>query len=65
MFDMNEVYNAISNVGFPIFACVFMAKTQTKTIEKLSSIISSNTRALDRVLDRLGVEHEDNEGEVE
>lgn len=36
---MEEITNLISNVGFPIVACVFMYKSQqemTKTINELS-----------------------------
>lgn len=36
---MNELTNLISNVGFPIVACVFMYKSQqemSKTINELS-----------------------------
>lgn len=61
MLDMNEVYNAISNIGFPICACVYMGKMYKESIDKLSSVVSSNTRALDRVLDKLDIDY--NEGE--
>ena len=46
---LNDVINAISSCGFPIFACVYLAKSQAKQIERLSVIISKNTDAINKL----------------
>ena len=47
--NFNEIINAISSCGFPIFACIYLAKSQAKQIEKLSVIISKNTDAINKL----------------
>lgn len=47
--NFNEIISAISSCGFPIFACVYLAKSQAKQIEKLSVIISKNTDAINKL----------------
>jgi hypothetical protein len=43
---INDIVSLISTCGFPIFACVYLAKTQAKQIEKLSDVIERNTEAI-------------------
>jgi uncharacterized protein YoxC len=47
---MNEISQLISNVGFPIVACIFMYKQQVelnKTITELSNTLKSIDTRLD------------------
>lgn len=37
---MDEVITIISNVGFPICACIFMYVQNTKTLEKMENTIN-------------------------
>jgi len=49
---MNEIAELISNVGFPIMACIFMYKQQielNKTISELSSTLKSIDARLDNL----------------
>lgn len=52
--------NIISSIGFPIAACIYMAVTQRESIDKMKDVISNNTNALNRLIDRMdGLNHED------
>ena len=46
---MNDIVTMISTCGFPIFACIWLAKTQAKQIEKLTAIIQENTNVLNAI----------------
>lgn len=62
--DMNEIMNAISNVGFPIVACCFMAYYAVhlnKTIANLQSSIEANTATIATLISQKG--GEDNKSE--
>ena len=52
---MNEITTLISNVGFPIVACVFMYKQQTelqKTITELSTTLKGIDTRIQSLEDR-------------
>lgn len=56
---MNEILNAISNVGFPIVACCFLgyyAVNLNKNIAKLQSSIEANTATLAALISQQGGE---------
>lgn len=64
---MNDFVSLISNVGFPIFACVMMFKSMEKEQEnhkiesdKWTEALNNNTMVMKQLLDRLegGVKHE-------
>ena len=38
---MNDLTNLVSNVGFPIVACVFMYKQQVKLQETITDLTST------------------------
>lgn len=49
---MNEISQLISNVGFPIVACIFMYLQQVelnKSIKELSSTLTGIDTRLDRI----------------
>jgi len=53
---VNEVMQAISTVGFPIVACVFLFKQNTKlseTIGDLKSTLTENTTLLKIMINKL------------
>ena len=55
--EMNEILNAISNVGFPIVACCFMAYYAVhlnKTIANLQSSIEANTATIATLISQKG-----------
>lgn len=54
---MNDILNAISNVGFPIVACCFMAYYSVhlnKTIANLQSSIEANTATISTLISQKG-----------
>lgn len=64
---MADFVSLISNVGFPIFACVMMFKSMEKEQEnhkiesdKWTEALNNNTMVMKQLLDRLegGVKHE-------
>lgn len=59
---MQEISQLISNVGFPIVACIFMYKQQVKLQETITEL-SSTLKGIDTRmsgLEKLVVEKEDN-----
>lgn len=48
-----DIVNLIGSVGFPIAACIYMAVTQTKTVDKLRESVDNNTRIMERLLDKI------------
>lgn len=52
----HEITQLISTVGFPIVACVYMAKYQKTTIDSFRKSIDLNTQVLQRVLERLSMD---------
>lgn len=58
--------NIISNFGFPIACCIFMAWYQVKKIDVFTDTMNKNTETmnkhndiLERILDKLGEDVED------
>ena len=49
---MNELSNLVSNVGFPIVACVFMYKQQVKLQETITDL-TSTLKGIDTRLNQL------------
>ena len=49
---VQEIQELISNVGFPIVACVFMYK-QNLELQKSLSELSSTLKAIDTRIDRI------------
>ena len=50
---MNDIITIISTCGFPIFACVYLARTQAKELEKLGELIANNTKAINELKERV------------
>lgn len=50
---MTDFVNLISNVGFPIAACAYMAITYNKTISKLTGVIDNNTLSIERLAGKI------------
>ena len=57
---LQEIQEIISNVGFPIVACIFMYK-QNLDLQKSLSELSSTLKAIDARID--SIENEIKEGE--
>ena len=58
---MNELVTLISNVGFPIFACVMMFKAMEKEredhkveSEKWVTALNNNTNIMQKLYDKIG-----------
>lgn len=49
---MNEISQLISNVGFPIVACIFMYKQQVKLQETITEL-SATLKGIDTRLDTI------------
>ena len=49
---MEEIANLISNVGFPVVACVFMYKQQIKLQETITEL-SSTLKTIDARIENL------------
>lgn len=51
---MNEIINAISTVGFPIFMCIMIYNNQTKQLNEITKAITNNTDAISELSKKLG-----------
>lgn len=52
---MNEIVNIISNVGFPIAACIYVVRVQGKQIKYLSQVVRENTEVIRDFAERSSV----------
>lgn len=52
---MNEIVNVISNVGFPIAACIYVVRVQGKQIKYLSQVVRENTEVIRDFAERCSV----------
>ena len=50
---MNELIDFISSVGFPIAACIYMARIMRAEMQELTKVISHVGEAIDDLKDRL------------
>ena len=50
---MNEIINAISTVGFPIFMCIMIYQNQTKQLNEITKAITNNTNAISELSKKL------------
>ena len=62
---MDQLVNLISNVGFPIFACIMMFKSNEKEQEnhkaesdKWVEALNKNTNVMKELLNRLEARHD-------
>lgn len=53
---MNEIANLISTLGFPIVACIYLARNQAKSLDKMSDVVNANTRMVERLLTKIDAE---------
>ena len=58
---MNEIINAISTVGFPIFMCIMIYNKQTKQLNEITKAITNNTNAISELSKKLGMEEKEND----
>lgn len=58
---MNEIINAISTVGFPIFMCIMIYQNQTKQLNEITKAISNNTNAITELSEKLALEVKKND----
>ena len=49
---MNEIVNVVSNVGFPIFACVMMFQQQ-KELNRAIAELSATLKTIDARIDNI------------
>ena len=50
---MDEVTQMVSNVGFPIVACIFMAWFINNTLKDFTNTMRENTNMLAKLCDKL------------
>lgn len=58
---MNEIINAISTVGFPIFMCIIIYNNQTKQLNEITKAITNNTNAISELSKKLGMEEKEDD----
>ena len=58
---MNELINAISTVGFPIFMCIMIYQNQTKQLNEITKAITNNTNAISELSKKLGMEDKEDD----
>lgn len=58
---MNEIINAISTVGFPIFMCIMIYNNQTKQLNEITKAITNNTDAISELSNKLGMEKKEDD----
>lgn len=49
----NEIVQLISNVGFPIVACIFMGMYVKDTTKQLSDVVSGLKNSIDNLLEEI------------
>lgn len=49
----NDWLSIISNVGFPIAACAWMALSQKPALDRMKEAVDNNTFMMEKLLDRL------------
>lgn len=61
--ELNTIITAISTVGFPIFACIYLIYSRQKaderyseTIGQLRATVDNNTIAMIKIASKLGVD---------
>ena len=52
--ELQEILNAISSVGFPIAACIYMMTVNNKTVKDNTEATNKMTAVMEAVLARLG-----------
>ena len=64
--DINAITSLISNVGFPIACCIFLALSigkldnrHSEEVEKLRISVDNNTKAMLKLCQKLGVTLDD------
>ena len=50
---MEDIINIISTVGFPIFACIYMARFMRADMQKLVDVVDKMADSIDKLNDRL------------
>ena len=50
---MDEITQMVSNVGFPIVACIFMAWFINNTLKDFTTTMRENTTMLSKLCDKL------------
>ena len=50
---MEEIMTAITTVGFPIVACCGLFWFANKLVDKITTVISENTAAIQKLIDKL------------
>lgn len=50
---MDEIVKVISQVGFPIFACVYMARFMRADMQKLVEVVDKMADSIERLNERL------------
>lgn len=62
--DTGSIVDLIQNVGFPVAACIYLAwraqlesKQHKEEVDKLSSVIESNTLAIQHLTDSMDYPH--------
>ena len=50
---MEEFINSISTVGFPIFACIYMARFMRADMQKLVEVVDKMADSIDKLNERL------------
>ena len=58
-----DVTQLISNLGFPIAACVYMAWYNTNIVRQMTEAVNNNSNLLSRILDKLNLE-DINKGDI-
>lgn len=58
---MNDIINAISTVGFPIFMCIMIYNNQTKQLNEITKAITNNTNAISELSKKLGMEEKEDD----
>lgn len=46
---ISDITTLVSTCGFPIFACIYLVKSQGKQLEKLAEMINKNTNAIEKL----------------
>lgn len=60
--SINDIVALIGQLGFPIVACVLLFILYFKSFEALKIAVDNNTKVLNRLVDKMGVDENEIRG---
>lgn len=59
---MEQVVALIRDIGFPIAMCIYVLFDNKKSVEKLTEVVNHNTVIMEKILTKLDLDEETDDG---